>query len=68
MDSEKRRRFNNQLGVSREWGSLNLYIGILGIHEPSFPTKGQLDNQLGVLFKTWYINSVEAPKSTCGIL
>ncbi len=25
----------------REWGSINLYIGILGIHEPSFP-KGQL--------------------------
>ena len=27
----------------REWGSLNLYIGILGMKLPSFRTKGQLD-------------------------
>ena len=28
----------------REWGNQPLLAGILGIHEPSFPTKGQLEN------------------------
>ena len=36
----------------REWGSLNLYIGILGMKLPSFPTKGQLDICRFLLWKT----------------
>ncbi len=34
----------------REWGSLNLYIGILGMKLPSFPTKGQLVLWVEVFF------------------
>ena len=44
--------------IRREWRSLNLYMGILGIHEPSFPTnKGQLVDLHYVFFFVFCIFS-----------